>query len=137
MTDHSELAKQRIEELGEKYLLHPKNRVRRKDEFVPTATERDVVRELKKLVTQFNGEWRRVKWLERAHAPDVLVGFPYLGVSYWVETKRPGAEARAGQEREHNRMRDWGLDVRVIADYKGIKAFEQELLDQLAKAVTE
>ena len=77
--------------------------------------ERDVMAYLKKRVKEQGGEVRKLKWIGRSHAPDVLVLLP--GNSFFIEGKRPGAAARPGQVREHVRLRDSGLRV-VVVDSK-------------------
>lgn len=104
----------RIRVLGDRYLLHPKNRVHRLTPF-EGVRERDVAKYLKIRVEALGGEVRKVRWEGRAHAPDYRVLLLKHGKSLWVETKRPGAEARRGQQREHERLRKAG-DVVLVLD---------------------
>lgn len=106
-----------FEIMGEKYLLHPANRVKRKTPF-EGVKERDVAKHLKVVVKGLGGEVRKVRWEGRAHAPDYLVMLP--GRSIWVETKRPGEEARAGQAREHVRMQRSRMTVNVLNTIEAI-----------------
>lgn len=55
---------------------------------------------------------RRVQWLGRRGAPDLmcLKG----GVYVWIEAKREGEEAEIQQQREHERMRKRGALVYVV-----------------------
>lgn len=79
---------------------------------------------LKKRVASFHGEIRKVKWINRHGAPDRLVLLPAVdtrgpaGVlpakQLWVELKATGKVAEAHQEREHERMRAFGLCVEVV-----------------------
>jgi hypothetical protein len=105
--------------------------------------ERDIRKLLKERVEAHGGEIRAVSWLGRAHAPDVLCGFPAgcrysrrmcrdiwdgpwdipQGWSYFVETKRPGKNATEGQAREHERMRSWGCYVQVITTPEELDAW--------------
>lgn len=71
------------------------------------------------------GECRKLKWIGRRHAPDRF--FALGGRVYLVELKRPGAEPRAGQEREHARLRAVGVDVRVIDTLKDVDDFFEEV----------
>lgn len=63
-------------------------------------------------VREERGIARNAKWVGRLHCPDVRVMLPWIGA--WVETKRPGKDARAGQAREHERMRAHGEIVVVL-----------------------
>lgn len=91
--------------------------------------ERDVHKALVARVKLLGGEVRRVKWIGRRSAPDVLVllyaraagrdldGSPRrarTGRNAYVEEKRPGADAREDQQREHARLRAAGCEVLVI-----------------------
>lgn len=77
-------------------------------------------------VKQTGGETRKLKWIGRAHAPDRLVLYP--GKHALVEMKRPATpDARAGQAREHERLRQAGFDVRVLATMDQVDAFVKEM----------
>ena len=56
---------------------------------------------------------RKVMWVGRKHAPDRVFAHKERG-EVWIEFKRPGADARAGQAREHKRMRGAGMEVYVV-----------------------
>ena len=75
--------------------------------------ERDISRYLNKRVKELGGEIRRVTWQGRRNAPDKLVMLE--GRSFFVEEKRPGERATSAQRREHKRLRDAGLEVRVVS----------------------
>lgn len=91
--------------------------------------EADVERHLAKRVRELGGEVRKVVWPGRRHAPDRLVLLPKrpLQRGEWqpprgpahplVELKRPGEKPRAGQLREHERLRAAGFEV-VVLDSK-------------------
>lgn len=58
---------------------------------------------------------RKVKWIQHNKAPDRYVSVPgFPGWTGFVEVKRPGESADAGQAREHKRMRDAGTNVLVL-----------------------
>lgn len=65
-------------------------------------------------VKRAGGEVRKLKWLGRRHAPDRMVMLPG-GILHFVELKAPGKKARAGQAREHERMRKLCQLVFVLA----------------------
>jgi hypothetical protein len=117
MTDMKALVEQRIAEMGDKYLLAPANRVTRKTP-PEKVRERDVAKHLKARVKELGGEWRKVRWEGRSHAPDILVLLP--GTSCWVEAKRPGKEAEEGQAREHKRLWQSGQRVLVASTIEGV-----------------
>lgn len=77
--------------------------------------ERDVHAALVARIKALGGEVRRLSWLGRAHAPDVLVLLPFHRRHILVEEKRPGETPRPGQQREHTRLREAGLEVLVIS----------------------
>ncbi len=64
-------------------------------------------------VREIGGDYRRVSWSGRKHAPDDLILLP--GKHLFVECKRPGEKPRPGQEREIERLRDAGFTVLVIS----------------------
>lgn len=63
-------------------------------------------------VKELGGEHRAAAWLGRSHCPDDFIMLP--GRHLYVESKRPGAAARAGQLREHERMRAAGCEVLLL-----------------------
>lgn len=86
-----------------------------------SAIERYLVRRVKAA----GGECRKYVTPGRRHAPDRLVLIPRLGIVVLADVGRParvvfaelkmlGKRARAGQKREHKRLRDMGFEVRVI-----------------------
>lgn len=76
-------------------------------------------------VIEAGGETRKVEWVGRKHAPDRRVMHPKRRC--WVELKRPGAKARPGQLREHDRMRAMGEDVVVLSTLEEVDAFLETL----------
>lgn len=72
-------------------------------------------------VKELGGMVRKVTWQGRRGAPDRLVVLPlkkeglfFTDSSIWVELKAPGKTADPHQEREHARMRKYGLRVEVV-----------------------
>jgi hypothetical protein len=65
-------------------------------------------------VAELRGEHRRVKWVGRCHAPDDLIKIPGR-FPFFVECKAPGEKPRAGQLREHERLRRMGFKVFVVS----------------------
>lgn len=74
--------------------------------------ESDVRAYLHRRVKALGGEHRAARWLGRDHCPDDFIMLPDRHL--WVEAKRPTKEARAGQAREHIRMRAAGCEVYVL-----------------------
>lgn len=67
-------------------------------------------------VKLLGGEVRKLKWIGRAHAPDRLVLVPDQ-VPFMVELKATGISPRAGQMREHLRLKRLGLRVEVVDSF--------------------
>ncbi len=86
--------------------------------------EADVVAYLINRVRGLGGEVRKIQWIGRSHAPDTLVMLPEVvsngpagtipSERFLVELKAPGEKARAGQLREHERLRKYGWRVEVV-----------------------
>lgn len=74
--------------------------------------ERKIRAALHKRVKALGGEHRALKWMNRRHAPDDFLMLPDRHL--WVEGKASDEAARAGQAREHERMRAAGCRVLVI-----------------------
>lgn len=67
-------------------------------------------------VKLLGGEVRKLKWIGRAHAPDRLVLVPEQA-PFMVELKATGIAPRAGQVREHLRLKRLGLRVEVVDSF--------------------
>ena len=80
--------------------------------------ESDIEAALVRRVKEIGGEIRKVQWIGRRGAPDRVVMLP--GRIHWVELKAPGQRPEPHQEREHERMRRMGQDVRVIDSIDGV-----------------
>lgn len=76
-------------------------------------------------VIEAGGDTRKVEWIGRKHAPDRRVMHPKRCA--FVELKRPGAKARPGQLREHERMRAMGEDVVVLSTLEEVDTFLETL----------
>lgn len=76
--------------------------------------EREVESYLKKRVKALGGEVRKVRWIGRNGAPDRLVLFPEMFISFFVELK-PGGKWDAHQLREAQVLRRSGLTVYLAA----------------------
>jgi len=68
---------------------------------------------LVKEVKSTGGEVRKFVSPGRRHAPDRIVLYPQGRIRF-VECKAPGKKPRAGQVREHARLRKMGFVVEVI-----------------------
>ena len=93
--------------------------------------ERNVAAHLKTEWSKIGGEHRKLAWENRAHAPDLLLLHRKLCTNVLVETKRPGKDARAGQAREIARLRESGLDVRVVNTVEQADALVDEFRAKL------
>lgn len=80
--------------------------------------ESAVDRYLVKRVREYGGEVRKVRWIGRRNCPDRRVMLPWICA--WVETKRPGEDARDGQRREHERMMKYGEKVYLLDSKEAI-----------------
>jgi hypothetical protein len=92
-----------------------------KNPFLNKRVKKESVVEkyIKQRVERFGGQVRKVKFLGHDGAPDRLVLFP-ANISAWVEL-------RPSQEREHERLREMGVDVEVIRT----EAEADRLIDRL------
>lgn len=82
-----------------------------------SAIERFLVRR----VREAGGLVRKLQWIGHRHAPDRLVGLH--GRHYLVELKRPRGAVRAGQLREHKRLRAMGFVVLVLDTHAKVDHF--------------
>lgn len=87
--------------------------------------ERDIERKLKKRV-ESNGGWCLKFISSVGGVPDRLCLFP-LGRAVFVEVKRPGERPRKIQQRQMDRIRKLGFDVRVVDSEQDI----QELINDM------
>lgn len=94
--------------------------------LIKTLRERDVKAYCQERVKARGWEWRAVKWTGRKHAPDNLIMAP--GLAVFLEFKRLKGKARAGQLREHTRMRASALMVEVVDSY----VLVDEILEKMA-----
>ena len=79
----------------------------------PASMRESVVeRALVQGVERKGGEVRKLSWIGRRHAPDRLI--LWFGAHDLAELKAPGKKARAGQAREHARLRAAGFSVYVL-----------------------
>lgn len=103
--------------------------------------EAKVEAHLVKRTKAIGGEVRKLKWVGRRHAPDRMLMLPektttvrgHLGSTHihviryashpLIEVKRPGEKARAGQLREHQRLRDAGFEVYVLDTIEKVDNF--------------
>ena len=85
--------------------------------------ERDVERALIARVKRLGGMCEKFTSPGRRSVPDRLITLPG-GVVVFVEVKRPGAKPTVLQERDHQRRRDMGCDVRVIDSIEAAQGFE-------------
>lgn len=74
--------------------------------------EKDVENYLVQQAKAIGALVRKVSWVGLNHCPDRLIMLPQITV--WVEVKAPGEKPRAGQQREHQRMREHGQIVYVV-----------------------
>lgn len=84
--------------------------------------ERDVEKALCKRVKELGGTCEKFTSPGRRSVPDRLVTLP-VGRIIFVELKAPGKTATDLQERDHNRRRTLGCDVRVIDTVGAANAF--------------
>lgn len=79
-------------------------------------------------VEKAGGEVRKLKWINRAHAPDRFVA---LNGVWLVEMKRPGGVERPGQARERERLTRQGVRCRVIDSFEKVDLFIEEVAHAL------
>ena len=72
------------------------------------------------------GEVRKVQWVNHRGAADRAV---FLNGVYFVELKRPGEKLDPHQEREANRLRKHGANVRMIDTLEGVDTFIKEITE--------
>lgn len=84
--------------------------------------ESEIERYLVKRVKEHGGEARKIRYIGRRHATDRMVIFPW-GRVYFIELKAPDKTPRAGQEREHQRLRDMGFQVFTLDTKEKVDTF--------------
>jgi hypothetical protein len=84
--------------------------------------ERDIERALVARVKMLGGLCEKFTSPGRANVPDRIVTL-HDGEVFFVELKAPGKPVRKGQERDHERRRALGCDVRVIDSMEAVNAF--------------
>lgn len=80
--------------------------------------ESEIHQALVQRIELLGGEVRRLSWLGRRGAPDVLITLPFYHAL--VEEKRPGEVPEDHQLREHTRLRNAGFVVLVISTFDEI-----------------
>ena len=81
-------------------------------------TERDIEQYLVKQAKHHGALVRKCQWVGHNHCPDRLLMTPTS--TCWVEVKAPNQKPRAGQLREHDRMRRAGQTVFVVDSFDGV-----------------
>ena len=84
--------------------------------------ERDIERALVRRVTALGGTCEKFTSPGRRSVPDRLITMPG-GVIIFVEVKNVGKKPTPAQQRDHDRRRALGCDVRVINTMEDARAF--------------
>lgn len=87
---------------------------------VKEIKERDVERYGVRKAREIGGVIRKVKWVNRSHAPDRAL---FKQGTHWVEFKAPGEKPRPGQAREFARMEKQGAPVHVLDTFEAVDKF--------------
>ena len=85
--------------------------------------ERDIERALVRRVTALGGMAEKFVSTGRRSVPDRLITMPG-GVVIFVELKNVGKKPTPAQQRDHDRRRALGCDVRVIDTMESARAFK-------------
>ena len=88
--------------------------------------EKTIEAYLVKRIHSLGGECEKFTSPARRSVPDRIVTMPG-GKIIFVELKSPGKKATELQERDHQRRREMGFDVRVIDSKEGVDALVKEL----------
>lgn len=88
--------------------------------------EKQIEAYLVKRIHSLGGECEKFTSPARRSVPDRIVTMPG-GKIIFVELKSPGKKATELQERDHQRRREMGFDVRVIDSKEGVDALVKEL----------
>lgn len=81
---------------------------------------------LVKRIRSLSGECEKFTSPARRSVPDRIVTMPG-GKLIFVELKAPGKKVTELQERDHQRRREMGFDVRVIDSKEGVDELVREL----------
>jgi hypothetical protein len=84
--------------------------------------EKDIEKALVKRVKELDGLCEKFTSPGRRSVPDRLVTLPNNRIIF-VELKAPNKKPSELQERDHNRRRELGCDVRVIDSMGAVDAF--------------
>ena len=89
--------------------------------------ERDIEAYLRDKIRAWGG--LALKWVSPGNngVPDRIVIMPG-GRIVFVELKAPGGRPTKLQQKQHERLRKLGCDVRVIDSYEGVDQLAQELI---------
>lgn len=90
-------------------------------------TEKDIEQYLVRKATQIGALVRKAQWVGHNHCPDRLLMLP--SVTVWVEVKAPSKKPRAGQDREHTRMRRAGQIVVSVSTKDEVDQLISEIKD--------
>ena len=86
--------------------------------------ERDIEQALVRRVKELGGLCEKFVSPSRRSVPDRLITLPGNRVIF-VELKAPGKKPTELQQRDHNRRRALGCDVRVIDSIEGVLCFPE------------
>lgn len=89
--------------------------------------EKKIEQYLLKRIQGIGGECEKFTSPARRSVPDRIVTMPG-GRLVFVECKAPGKRPTELQERDHQRRREMGFDVRVIDSKDGVDALVRELM---------
>ena len=81
---------------------------------------------LVKRVHETGGAYRRLQWIGRNGAPDVIAWWPDGSVAF-IEVKALGEKPTKQQLYEHRQMIETGLDVYVVDSKETIESMLKEL----------
>ena len=88
--------------------------------------EKQIEAYLVKRIHAIGGECEKFASPMKRSVPDRIVTMPGARI-VWVELKRFGRQPEVMQERDHQRRREMGFDVRVIDSKEGVDALVKEL----------
>lgn len=97
-------------------------KLERRIKMADTLTEQIIERELRRSIENARGVAYKFVSPGRSGVPDRIVILPGR-VPIFVELKRAGGKTRIRQEKEIERLRRLGQDVRVVAGIKDLIAF--------------